>query len=81
MSKATIELKYPVTISGLETTALSMRRPKVRDMLAGDKKGKSDAEKEIHIFANLCEVDPDVIQELDMVDYAEIQKTYQVFFS
>jgi len=81
MSKSDITLQYPVTVNGAETTGLSMRRPKVRDMLIGEKKGKSDAEKEIHIFANLCEVSPDVIQELDMVDYGTLQKEYQDFLS
>ena len=81
MNKTDITLTYPVSVSGIETATLSMRRPKVRDMLAGDKRGKTDAEKEIHIFANLCEVSPEVIEELDMMDYAEVQKAYQDFLS
>ena len=81
MNTTTLTLTFPVTLNGIETTALSMRRPKVRDMLVGEKKGKSDAEREIHVFANLCEVTPDLIQELDMADYAELQKTYQDFLS
>ena len=81
MMNTTLKLIYPVTASGIETTTLTMRRPKVRDMLIGEKKGQSDAEREIHVFANLCEVTPDLIQELDMVDYAELQKSYQDFLS
>ncbi|BCS94624.1 hypothetical protein DSLASN_02560 [Desulfoluna limicola] len=81
MSKSEIKLKYPVTVEEVETQNLSMRRPKVKDMLTGEKKGASDAEKEIRIFANLCEVAPEVIKELDMVDYGAVQKAYQAFLS
>lgn len=76
-----IELEYPVTVNKIETNELSMRRPKVRDMLVGEKKKQSDAEKEIQLFANLCEVAPDVIGELDMKDYGKVQKAYQDFLS
>lgn len=81
MNKTVIALEYPVTANGIETNKLTMRRPKVRDMLVGEKKKQSDAEKEIQLFANLCEVDPGVIGELDMKDYGEVQKAYQDFLS
>ena len=76
-----IELAYPVSVSGIETNELYMRRPRVRDMLVGEKKNKSDAEKEILLFANLCEVDPEVIESLDMQDYGKLQQAYQDFLS
>jgi hypothetical protein len=76
-----IKLEHPVTIENVETERLSLRRPKVRDMLASDKVGGSDAEKEIRIFANLAEVSPAVIEELDLYDYGQLQKAYQGFLS
>jgi len=76
-----VKLKYPVTVEGSEYSELTMRRPKVRDMLSSDKLGGSDAEKEIRIFANLSEVSPSVVEELDMVDYQSLQETYQGFLS
>ncbi|MCG8471379.1 MAG: phage tail assembly protein [Desulfobacterales bacterium] len=81
MSKTEITLEYPVTVDGIETKTLSMRRPKVRDMLASEKKATTDAEKEIGVFANLCEVSPKAIEELDMMDYGKLQETYQNFLS
>ena len=56
-----IKLDYPV--DGVDS--ISMRRPKVRDMLAADKASGSDAEKEINMFSNLCEQTPGFIQDLD----------------
>jgi len=76
-----IKLKHPITLEGEEVTQLTLRRPKVRDMLGADKQGGTDAEKEIRIFANLCEVTPAVIEELDLADYQALQGVYQGFLS
>ena len=77
----TIELQHPIELSGESHTTLSMRRSKVKDRLAVAKmKTASDEEKEIRLFANLCEVAPNVIEELDESDYAKLQNTYLNFF-
>lgn len=78
---STIKLEYPITVNGQEYTQLTMRRPKVRDQKAAASQGKNDADREIALFANLCEVEPDLIEELDMTDYSVIQETYQDFLS
>lgn len=77
----TIELAYPVTMEGVKKTSVQMRRPKVRDMLAAEKLEGSDAEREIRIFANLCELTPDQLGEFDIADYQKLQKAYQDFLS
>ena len=77
----TIELKYPITVDGAEISQLSMRNPKVSDMLAGEKGGGTDAKKEIRTFANLCEVSPETIEELYGADYLALQKAYKNFLS
>lgn len=80
--KTTIELKYPLTIDGTEVKALYMRRPKVRDQLLMEKSGmvgKSNAEREVFLFANLAEVAPSDIEDLDMADYKKIQEQYNLF--
>jgi len=76
-----IKLKYPIDVAGEKITSLNLRRPKVRDMLAADKTGGSEAEKEVAMFANLCEVSRDAILELDGADYGQLQKTYSGFLS
>ena len=77
----TIKLKHPITIDGAEVSELNLRRPKVRDVRAADKAGSSDGEREIRLFANLCEVTPAAIEELDMADYLQVQRAYQDFLS
>ena len=76
-----IQLQYPVKVNGLDIATLNLRRPRVRDMLAASKMKGSDAEKEIRMFCNLCEVEPEVIESLDLADYARLQQVYQSFLS
>jgi hypothetical protein len=57
-----------------------MRRPKLRDEMAIDKQRKTDAAgAEVTLFCNLCEVEREVILELDMLDYGKVQETYSGF--
>lgn len=81
MSKEKIELKYPLDVNGTSLSVLHIRRPKVRDMLSVEKQSANDAEKEINLFANLCEIAPENLHDLDMADYAKLQKAYQDFLS
>ncbi len=77
----TLNLKYPVTVENETYTYLTMRRSKVKDRLAiASMKNISDEEKEIRLFSNLCEVSPEVLKELDEVDYGALQKVYMNFF-
>lgn len=76
-----IELKYEIESGGQTYKELRMRRSKVKDRLVVAKmKSASDEEKEIRLFANLCEVEPKIIEELDESDYATLQKAYMDFF-
>lgn len=78
--KATVPLRYPVEEAGVALPALSMRRPKVKDQLVVQKmNGVSEAEREVRLFANLCEVPPSTIEDLDLEDYAAVQDAYRSF--
>jgi len=74
----TIDLLFPLD-SGI--SYLTMRRPKVRDIRAASKIQGGNVEVEIAMFANLCEVTPEDINNLDMADYDALQKTYESFLS
>ena len=76
----TIKLNYPMEISGENYNTLTIRRSKVKDRLAVAKmKNISEEEKEIRFFANLCEVSPTVIEELDESDYKQLSEVYLGF--
>ena len=75
-----IKLSHPVMSDGTELRVLNLRRPKVRDVILAAKLGGSDEEKEVRMFANLCEVTPETIEDLDIADYKELQESYKAFF-
>lgn len=76
----TIKLKYPIKVDDIEYTELTIRRSKIKDRLAVSSMKASDEYKEVRLFANLCEVSPQVIEELDEEDYIAVQKVYLGFF-
>ncbi|MBF0304191.1 MAG: phage tail assembly protein [Alphaproteobacteria bacterium] len=76
---ATVTLDFPVLFQGNRHATLTVRRCKVRDRIAATRGGGDDGEKEVRLFANLCEVDPAVIMEMDEVDYAKLQTAYLGF--
>lgn len=75
-----IKLKYPIKDGGQDITEITLRRPKVRDQLAASK-AQGEAEQEVNLFANLSDLTPDLIGELDVADYQALQKAYTGFFS
>jgi hypothetical protein len=81
--KSTVEiaLDFPIKIEGVECSRLTLRRPKVGDMLAAEEgsKGQSEQETEILAFANLCMVTPTEIRDLDLGDYKKLQKAFSGF--
>ena len=76
-----IALNYPVQFEGRNVSSLSLRRPIVRDFLIATKTGQDEISREINLFANLCNVSPEMIEQMDMSDYAKLQKTYADFTS
>lgn len=74
-----VRLNQPVMVDGETLQEISLRRPKVRDRLAVERMGHSDAEKEVALIANLAELPPSTIEELDLADYAKVQGVLQDF--
>ncbi len=79
--RVNIELKYPFEINGVTCDSLSIRRPKVNDRLIAEKSPGSEIEKEIRLIANLCEVSPENIMQLDLADYGSVQECLTSFLS
>lgn len=79
----TIKLRFPVKVDGSDIGTLSMRRPKVKDhkRAAITAKNMTTSDYEIHLFASLCGVPIESIEDLDMADYTKVQKAYEDFLS
>lgn len=69
MSRETYRLKYPVTVDGQDITELTVRRPKTRDLIKA-RKFKDEVEQMAAMIADLAEVSPKTVQELDAEDFA-----------
>ena len=76
-----IKLDNPVKIDGVEINELSLRKPKVRALIVAGKKNVSESEREVNLIANLAEVSPETIQELDLSDYLKIQDWLKDFLA
>ena len=66
-----IKLKHPIIADGVEVTELALRRPKVRDIERIDKVAGEIA-KAVTLTADLAELTPDQVRELDAEDFAEV---------
>lgn len=74
-----IKLENPIKIDGVLVHEISLRRPKVRDLLVASKKDVNESEREVNLIANLAEVPAETIQDLDMRDYLKIQEVLKDF--
>lgn len=75
-SAATVTLRKPATIDGVERKRLTLRAPCVRDVRIAQKTGQDEAEREQHLFARLADVAPDDIDALRLTDYQRVQQGY-----
>jgi Phage tail assembly chaperone proteins, E, or 41 or 14 len=76
---ADVALKYPVEFDAKKYSSLTMRRPKTKDSKIVAKSGGDEMSKGILLLANLCDVAPGVIEELDEYDAAKLGKQLEAF--
>ncbi len=74
-----IKLSNSIKIDGVEVNEISLRQPKVRDLLISSKKNVSEAEREVNLIANLAEIPIDAVEDLDLRDYLKIQNWLKDF--
>lgn len=56
-----------------------MRRPTVADQLAFEDGKGSEANRTVLMMANLCDVSPGSIKQLDVVDFAKLAEVLKGF--
>jgi hypothetical protein len=76
---ATIKLDFPVAVDGITYDKLTMRAPKTKDSLAASRRKGSDAERGIFLLARLCDVTPEVIEELYEIDAQKLGEQLDTF--
>ena len=75
-----VTLRREYSMAGVKTSVVRMREPTVNDQIVASEMKGSDAMKEVHTFANLCDLSPDDIKQLGSPDYARLQAAYTHFF-
>ena len=71
-----IELKRGLEVDGSIVKVLRMREPTVADQIAASEVKGSEAEQEVRLIANLCEVSLDDVRGLTLRDYRRIQNAF-----
>jgi hypothetical protein len=79
MTNTTITLQTPIKIDGEMITSLTMREPTVADQLSVSRYKGNDAEKEIFLLGNLCNLVPHDFEQMTMRDYKKIQQAWLDF--
>lgn len=73
-----ITLNEPITVDSISVSELSIREPKVRDLLAIERT-EGEALKKVALIANLASVPKEAVEDLCIKDYVEIQKALKDF--
>jgi hypothetical protein len=76
---ADITLSREFSIGGTKTKTLRMREPTVKDQRAARMSSDNDAERDLNMFANLCEVAPSELETLPLRDYGRLQDAFLGF--
>ncbi len=73
MARETIPLQYPITVAGETITELHLRRPKMGDVKRAQKI-HDELDRSIRMLADLAEITPETVEELDPVDFVAVSK-------
>lgn len=77
----TIKLEFPIMTASGEIAELTLRRPKVLDLILAEKKsGGSDEQKSVALISSLAMLSTDEVLELDMgTDFMTVSATIKGF--
>ena len=75
-----IDLQTPLRVGGMEMRQLNLRRPKVRDLERMDK-AAGDMAKALTLIADLSEIAPDDLREMDAADFIAVSTALSDFLA
>ncbi len=71
MSNA-IKLQFPIESEGQTIETITLRRPKARDLKKMENGKGGEIAKSIDLIANLAEIPPSAVEDLDAADFQAI---------
>ncbi len=75
----TIPLSFPIEIGGRTISDVTIRRPKVGDLRRMEKHKGSDFDRTMRVLADLTELAPEELDELDTSDLQALSKVLEGF--
>lgn len=75
-----IKLDYPIQLEGRDLLEITLRRPKVSDVVTVRKGKRDEAEQEVSLIATLSGLPPSAVESLDLSDYKKLQAILADFF-
>ncbi|WP_434361067.1 phage tail assembly protein [Parasalinivibrio latis] len=77
----TITLGYPIEVEGEQITVITLRRPKARDLKHMETAKGGEIAKSIGLIANLAELPPSAIENLDASDFQKVSDVVASFLT
>ncbi len=75
-----VKLDHAITVDGKTVNELTLRRPKVRDIKAVNGI-KDDFNKFLQMTANLAQISPSELEEMDAADMAKVSQVVGKFLA
>ena len=77
--KEQVKLNYPIMCEGIEVDTIHLRRPKARDLKKMEKTKGGEVSQSIDLIADLAEMPPSAIEDLDAADFQKIGEVVSGF--
>jgi len=82
VTERTVELDFPIkSKTGEEIKSVTMRRPKVKDMITAEKIGSDESERTVKLIVMLTGLAPDDVNEMYFSDFNKLKAIYEGFLS
>ncbi len=77
----TVALQYPLEVEGQTVSHITLRRPKARDLKHMETAKGGEIAKSIGLIANLAELPPAAIDDLDASDFQALSELVASFLT
>lgn len=80
-AKTSIDVKLVdgLDVDGTLTYSITVRKPKVKDLLNAERQSKGESDANVRFLANLTDLTPDQIGDLSLGDYRKLNEVLAGF--
>lgn len=74
-----ITLDFPVQLADRKLEKVTMRRPRMSDMIKHNIGADAGLQESVNLLSTLCDLVPDEMEQMDTVDFDKLQKQLLAF--